>query len=51
MQALVTIALLALAGILVGGAYTMWKTTKAAAVVLGVLALMAAAGGVAWYLS
>ncbi|GGS37995.1 MULTISPECIES: hypothetical protein [Actinokineospora] len=51
MSALVSIGLVALAGILVGGAYTMWKTTKAAAVVLGVLALLAAGGAVAWYLS
>ena len=51
MQALVSIGLVALAGILVGGAYTTWKTNRVAAVVLGVLAALALGGGVAWYLS
>ncbi|MGW5050155.1 hypothetical protein [Actinokineospora sp. NPDC004072] len=51
MSSLVSIALVALAGILIGGAYTMWKTTKAAAVVLGLLAALALGGAVAWYLS
>ncbi|MGX7829387.1 hypothetical protein ACTG9Q_30295 [Actinokineospora sp. 24-640] len=51
MQPLATIGLLALAGILVGGAYTTWKTARLMAVVLGVLALLAAGGAVAWYLS
>ena len=47
----IAIALLALAGFLIGGVYTMWKTAKIAATVLGVLALLAAGGAVAWYLS
>ncbi|MFC5289166.1 hypothetical protein ACFPM7_19115 [Actinokineospora guangxiensis] len=51
MQALVSIGLVALAGILVGGAHTTWKTNRVAAVVLGVLAALALGGGVAWYLS
>ncbi|GAA4424350.1 hypothetical protein GCM10023148_26590 [Actinokineospora soli] len=51
MQALVTVLLMALAGILVGGAYTTWKTNQVVAVVLGVLAALALGGAVAWYVS
>jgi hypothetical protein len=50
-QILVTIGLVALAGILVGGASTTWKTNRVAAVVLGVLSALALSGAVAWYLS
>lgn len=44
----VGIGLLALAGFLLGGVYSTWKTAKVAAVVLGVLALVAVGGAVAW---
>jgi len=47
----IAIALLAVAGFLIGGVYTMWKTAKIAATVLGVLALLAAGGAVAWFMS
>lgn len=47
----IAIALLAVAGFLIGGVYTMWKTAKIAATVLGVLALLAAGGAIAWYVS
>lgn len=40
--------MLALAGFLLGGVYSTWKTAKGAAVVLGVLALVAVGGAVAW---
>ena len=48
---LYALGLLALTGFLIGGVYTMWKTAKAAAVVLGLLALLAAGGAVAWFMS
>ncbi|WP_243793336.1 hypothetical protein [Saccharopolyspora gloriosae] len=44
------IVLLAVAGFLVGGVAAMWKTARVMAVVLGVLAALAAAGGIAWLL-
>ena len=47
----VLVLLIALAGFLIGGAYTTWKTAKAMAAVLGVAALLAVAGAVAWYVS
>ncbi|GAA3356119.1 hypothetical protein [Saccharopolyspora gregorii] len=50
MQALGPIVLLAVAGFLVGGVAATWKTARLAAVVLGVLAALAAAGGIAWLL-
>ncbi|PRY42430.1 hypothetical protein [Umezawaea tangerina] len=46
----VGIGLLALAGFLLGGVYSTWKTAKAVAAVLGVLALVAVGGAVAWLL-
>ncbi|HEX4725883.1 MAG TPA: hypothetical protein VH333_25445 [Pseudonocardiaceae bacterium] len=45
------IGLLALAGFLVGGVYTTWKTAKVTAGVLAVAALLALGGAIAWYLS
>jgi hypothetical protein len=45
------IGLLALAGFLVGGVYTTWKTAKVMASVLAVAALLALGGAIAWYLS
>jgi hypothetical protein len=47
----VLVLLLAVAGFLVGGVYTTWKTAKVMAGVLGVAALLALGGAVAWYLS
>ena len=49
---LAEIALVAVAGILIGGVYSMYKAAKTtAAIVLGVLALLAIGGAVAWFLS
>jgi hypothetical protein len=45
------IGLLALAGFLVGGVYTTWKTAKVMATVLALAAALAVGGAVAWYLS
>lgn len=45
------ILLLALAGFLVGGVYTTWKTAKTMAILLLVLAALAAGGAVAWLAS
>ena len=44
------IALLAVAGFLVGGAYTTWRTARPLAAVLAAGALLAAGAGVAWLL-
>lgn len=41
-------ALLALAGFLLGGVVSVWRTSRLLAGVLGVGAALAAAGGVAW---
>jgi hypothetical protein len=46
---LVGILLLALAGFLIGGVYSAWKTAKVMATVLGVAALLAIGGAVAWF--
>ncbi|MFI7003858.1 hypothetical protein [Nocardia sp. NPDC050175] len=43
------IILLALAGFLLGGVYSTWKTARKAAIVLAVLAVLAIAGAVAWW--
>ena len=45
------VGLIALAGFLLGGIYTTWKTAKVMAIVLAVAAALAIAGTVAWYLS
>jgi len=45
------IGLLAVAGFLIGGVYTTWKTAKVMASVLGVAALLAIGGAIAWYVS
>jgi hypothetical protein len=46
----VGIGLLALAGFLLGGVYSTWKTAKAVAIVLGLFAVVAVGGAVAWLL-
>ncbi|HEX3648240.1 MAG TPA: hypothetical protein VHV49_07420 [Pseudonocardiaceae bacterium] len=48
---IVLVILIAVAGFLVGGVYTTWKTAKVTATVLGVAAALAIAGAVAWYVS
>lgn len=46
------IGLVALAGILIGGVYSTWKNnSKITAAVLGVAALLALGGAVAWFVS
>jgi hypothetical protein len=47
----VYIALLGVAGFLIGGAYTLWKSMKLIAILLVIGALLAGAGAVAWWLS
>lgn len=47
----VLVLLLAVAGFLVGGVYTTWKTAKVMAGVLGLAALLAIGGAIAWYVS
>lgn len=46
----VSIALLGLAGFLLGGVYTLWKTSRAAAGILLALTVLAIGGAVVWYL-
>ncbi|WP_328406912.1 hypothetical protein [Nocardia sp. NBC_00403] len=43
-----SILLLALAGFLLGGAYSTWKTLRPLSIALGVCAALAAAGAIAW---
>lgn len=45
------ILMLALAGFLIGGVYSTWKTARVAAIVLAVLAAMAVGGAIAWVAS
>jgi hypothetical protein len=45
---IVGLLLLALAGILVGGAYTLWKTARKVATVVGLASLLAIGAAVAW---
>ncbi|MGH3435816.1 MAG: hypothetical protein ACRDRN_05045 [Sciscionella sp.] len=45
------VGLVAVAGFLIGGVYSAWKTSKIVAVVLALLVALAVAGAVAWYLS
>ena len=45
------IALLAVAGFLVGGVYTTYKTAKVMAGVLALAAVLAIGGAIAWYVS
>lgn len=45
------IGLLAVAGFLIGGVYTTWKTAKLMAGLLAVAALLAIGGAIAWYVS
>lgn len=48
---IVLVVLIAVAGFLIGGVYTTWKTAKVMAGVLGLAAVLAVGGAVAWYLS
>lgn len=45
------VVLIVVAGFLLGGAYSAWKTSKIFAGVLFLLVLLAAGGAVAWYMS
>ncbi|WP_208026134.1 hypothetical protein [Amycolatopsis acidicola] len=45
----VGVLLLALAGFLVGGVYTTWKTAKLLAGLLLIAALLAIGGAIAWF--
>ncbi|MGH4011117.1 MAG: hypothetical protein ACRDTH_23655 [Pseudonocardiaceae bacterium] len=47
---MIGIALLALAGFLVGGVVSTWRTSRLLALALGVGAALATAGGVVWLL-
>lgn len=47
----VVIGLIAVAGFLLGGVYSTWKTARVVAVVLGVAAAVALGGAVVWFVS
>ncbi len=47
----IVIGLLAVAGFLVGGVYSTYKTAKGLAMILGVLAVLAVGGAVLWMAS
>ncbi|GAB2751150.1 hypothetical protein [Amycolatopsis magusensis] len=44
----VIVGLLALAGFLIGGVYSTWKTARGLAMLLGVGAVLAVGGAIAW---
>ncbi|MET8650053.1 hypothetical protein [Nocardia aurea] len=44
------ILLLALSGFLLGGAYSLWKTTRPLAIALAVCGVLAAGGAIVWWL-
>ena len=44
----IIVGLLALAGFLIGGVYSTWKTAKVLAALLGVGAVLAVGGAIAW---
>ncbi|GGL27791.1 hypothetical protein [Nocardia jinanensis] len=44
------VLLFTLAGFLIGGAYTLWKTARPVSIGLGICAVLAAAGAVLWLL-
>jgi hypothetical protein len=47
----IVLGLLAVAGFLVGGVYSTWRTARVLAVVLGVAAALSAGTAIAWYVS
>jgi len=47
----VVIGLLAVAGFLLGGVYSTWKTARLLAIVLGVAAAVALGGAIVWLAS
>ncbi|MGH3811959.1 MAG: hypothetical protein ACRDUV_05815 [Pseudonocardiaceae bacterium] len=47
---MIGVGLLALAGFLVGGVLSTWRSSRPLALALGVGAVLATAGGVAWLL-
>jgi hypothetical protein len=50
-NSMVVIGLLAVAGFLLGGVYSTYKTAKVLAVVLGICAAVALGGAVVWMVS
>ncbi|NKY52573.1 hypothetical protein [Nocardia vermiculata] len=48
-NSIVVVLLLALAGFLVGGAFTMWKNSRVMAAVLGICAVLAVVGAITWW--
>lgn len=49
-DSLIVVLLLALAGFLAGGVYSLWKTAKLIAIVLAVGAALAVAAAITWTL-
>lgn len=47
----VVIGLIAVAGFLIGGVYSTWKTARGLAMLLGVAAVVAVAGAIVWLVS
>jgi hypothetical protein len=48
---LIGMALIAVAGVLIGGVYVTWKSMKFFAIVLCVCAVLAGGGAIAWMMS
>jgi hypothetical protein len=47
----VVIGLIAVAGFLLGGVYSTWKTARLLAIVLGIAAAVAVGGAIVWLVS
>ncbi|WP_169814374.1 MULTISPECIES: hypothetical protein [Nocardia] len=47
-NSVIVVFLFALAGFLLGGAYSTWKNTRWLAIALGICGVLAAGGAVAW---
>jgi hypothetical protein len=47
----IIVGLLALAGFLIGGVYSTWKTAKVMAIALAAAAAVAAGGAIVWWMS
>ncbi|MCX4098962.1 hypothetical protein [Nocardia sp. alder85J] len=47
-HSVIALLLLALAGFLFGGTWSLWKTTRPLAAALGVCGVLAAAGAITW---
>lgn len=48
-NSVIVVLLLALAGFLIGGAFTTWKNSRVLSAVIGVCAVLAVVGAITWW--